>query len=127
MKNLEVSLKLHQNEAALHTQRLQIQSITSFLGNLAGSVIGLMGIFGFFMNQFEVRYENYIKNRVNIIQFDKVKQKRLGIMYKNFETGEIQKYIDKTINLQDPDTAYTPYSIRAEDPLKFKIEGLSPP
>jgi hypothetical protein len=132
MKNLEVSLKLYQNGAVLHTQRLQIQSISSFLGNLAGSVIGMMGIFGFFMNQFEVRYEKYIKNRVNTIQFDKVKQNRFGIMYKNFETGEILKYIDtgqynKGMNLQEPNTPYSPYSIRVEDPLKMRIEGLSPP
>lgn len=87
-ENLEVFVYLFKNEAALLTQRLKIQPWSTFLSNLAGSILGILGTVGFVMNLIEDKYEIYLKNKKQIKNFKSLKRGRIEILEKNMNTKE---------------------------------------
>lgn len=91
VKNLEVMISFDKNDSVLYTQRLRAQPLSVFLSNLAGSVIGLLGTIGFFMNQFEGNYEIYVKSRKHNLTLDQIKKHRIEIIDQNlfmYETSD---------------------------------------
>jgi hypothetical protein len=82
-KNLEVQILLNKIWAVLVTQRLQVQPLGTLLSNLSGSIIGIMGIFGFFMGFFEEYHIKYSKKMKYKLKLRKLKQNREEIIAKN--------------------------------------------
>ena len=82
-KNLEVYVTLNKNWAVLLTQRLQVQPLSSLLSSLSGSIIGIMGIFGFFMGFFENYHLKYRKKLKNEVKIRKLIKNREEIILKN--------------------------------------------
>ncbi len=68
----------------LYTQRLQVQPIGTLLSNLSGSILGILGVFGFFMGLFEGTYINHMKKRSYILDMISIMKNRDGIIKKNF-------------------------------------------
>jgi hypothetical protein len=83
VKNLQVTVLLNKNDSVLHTQRLQIQPFTTFMSNLAGSIVGLLGTIMFLMNLLEGRYEHYMKDRKHNLSLREIQQSRTEIIEKN--------------------------------------------
>jgi hypothetical protein len=88
VKNLEVMLSLSRNDSVLHTQRLQSSPLTVFFGNLAGSIVGLLGMIQFFMNFIEEKFEIYLNCKERKTNFKQLKEKRREIVDKNFTLDE---------------------------------------
>jgi hypothetical protein len=61
---LKVNILLDKNDSVLLTQRLNKQDLILYFSNLAGSIVGVMGMVGFFMNLIEEKYEINKKKRV---------------------------------------------------------------
>lgn len=70
-----------------------MQSIGTLLSNLSGSILGIIGIFGFFMGYFEEAYTKYMDKRRYKLDFSRLKRNREGILAKNFNSsiGEISQ------------------------------------
>ena len=79
---LQVDVILYKNWAVLYTQRLQVQNIGTLLSNLSGSILGILGVFGFFMGLFEGTYINHMKKRSYILDMISIMKNRDGIMLK---------------------------------------------
>jgi hypothetical protein len=75
---------LYKNWAVLYTQRLEVQSIGTLLSNLSASILGIMGIFGFFMSYFEEAFISYMSKRRKKLDFRAFIKNREGIIDKNF-------------------------------------------
>jgi hypothetical protein len=80
---------MDKNDAALLTQRLKKQDLIAYLSNLAGSIVGVMGVVGFFMNILEEKYEIYQRKRIIRISLQYLERNRRQLADKNFLTLEI--------------------------------------
>ncbi len=85
---MQVDVRLYKNWAVLYTQRLQVQNIGTLLSNLSGSILGILGVIGFFMGLFEGTYINYMKKRSYILDMMRIMKNRDGIMQKNFGVNQ---------------------------------------
>jgi hypothetical protein len=72
------------NDSVLLTKRLKKQDLILYLSNLAGSIIGVMGMVGFFMNLIEEKYEKYKKNRVIKRSLEFLEKNRKQLVDMNF-------------------------------------------
>lgn len=88
VKNLEVKVLLNKQVSVLHTRRLQNQPVSIFLSNLAGSIVGLLGTIGFFMNVIEDKYENYLRNRIHKRSLKQLAKDRIVMIDKHFVSFE---------------------------------------
>lgn len=86
MNSLKVKISLDKSDAVLLTQRLTKQDLIVYLTNLAGSIVGMMGLVGFFMNIIEEYYENYEKRRINRVSLLILERNRTQLVNKNFLT-----------------------------------------
>jgi hypothetical protein len=90
--NLEVEVLLYKNWAVLYTQRLQVQPIGVLFSNLSGAIVGILGLFGFFMGLFEGNYIDYKKKKSNLLEIRNVRENREGIFFKNFIENQLERY-----------------------------------
>jgi hypothetical protein len=136
VKNLEIEIQLFQNNAVLHTQRLQVQPATIFFGNLAGSIIGILGVVGFAMNQFEKNYEHIMRKVDNKMIKSQIYDNHIQIISKNFDIlnrvvfpskERSTNSIDFINDMSEDHKIYTGKTTRREDPLRLRVEALSPP
>lgn len=136
VKNQEVEIRLYQNNAILHTQRLQVQPAAIFLGNLAGSIIGILGIVGFVMNKFESSYEHIIRNINYKMRRSRIINNHIQIISKNFDmlytrillqTKRSTSSIDYIYPKPEEENGLNCNSKKVEDPMSFQVQGLSPP
>jgi hypothetical protein len=75
-------------EAVLITQRLANFSLNTFLSNLAGSVLGILGGVGFLMNVLEEYYEIYQSRTHRRKNLKQIMKHRCEILDKNLSTNE---------------------------------------
>jgi hypothetical protein len=75
-------------ETVLLTQRLADFSLNTFLSNLAGSVLGILGGVGFLMNVLEEYYEIYQTRTHRTKNLKQIMKHRCEILDKNLSTNE---------------------------------------
>jgi hypothetical protein len=140
-QNLLVDAILYKNWSALQTQRLKVQSTESLLSNLSGSIVGIMGISGFFMNLFEHYYLIYKRKRDTRLNFLMLLSQRKRIFTQNFLMNFNQfKMLQPDLNevrnryghvkITDGIERYGVESIptfRYDDPINYQVAGLDIP
>lgn len=92
---------MNRNDAALHTRHLKSSNFIILLSDLAGSVLGLIGIIGLFMNLIEDKYENFKKKRakrLNLMQLSEHKSRLLQMNFMNKELVESISHIICTLD-----------------------------
>jgi hypothetical protein len=141
MYNLVVEADLYKNWSVLQTQRLQVESIVSLLSNLSGSILGVMGILGFVMNQVEENYMKYQRKKGIRNNFSKLVANSKKMFYKNFFIKNNQNSmvnsdlnIERSLNANiQPNSMMLTYNgeslstFRFDDPMNYKVEGLDIP
>jgi hypothetical protein len=85
VKNLEVRISLTKNDAVLYTQRFEESDLITFLSNLAGSILGLLGLIGFIMNNIEENYESFVKKRNQRQAYKEFLRSSSEFLSKNFD------------------------------------------
>jgi hypothetical protein len=112
-----VNISLDKNDSVLLTQRLKKQDLIVYLSSLAGSILGVMGIVGFFMNLIEEKYEKYKKNRIVKRSLEWLHMNKRQLIEKNFLSldGESKQII--TSNLSN-------YSLELEEFI-FPVENMT--
>jgi hypothetical protein len=85
IKNLELRVSLTKNDAVLYTQRFEESDLITFLSNLSGSILGLLGLIGFIMNNIEENYESFVKKRNQRQAYKEFLRSSSEFLSKNFD------------------------------------------
>ncbi len=140
-QNILVDAILYKNWSALQTQRLKVRSRESLLSNLSGSIVGILGISGFFMNLFEYCYLIYKRKRDTRSNFLMLLCQRKRIFTQNFSMSFNHfKFLQPNLNevrnryghknIMYGIESYGAESLstfRYDDPINYKVEGLNIP
>lgn len=114
VKNLEVMLSLSRNDSVLHTQRLQSNPLTVFFSNLAGSIVGLLGMLQFFMNFIEEKFESYKDCKGQKTNFKQLKNNRKDMVDKYFVVYEVPDKNTEQLDTGRDLLAYNNISVLSE-------------
>jgi fatty acid-binding protein DegV len=85
-----------------------------FFSNLAGSIVGLLGMIQFLMNFIEENFEIYRNRREQKTSFKQLKEKRRQIVDKNFTTYVVFDQISEPLDSGRDLLAYNNISVSSE-------------
>lgn len=131
---------LYKNNGVLYTHRTQNLPPSTFFSNLAGSIIGLLGMIGVFMNIIEEKYDHYLKFRVHRRSLKELENTRNELIEKNLFTFSVPNAFNasaqatsrellSSVEISSTVDNFPNYNSffsanRIEDPTRYKVEGL---